>query len=282
MALNPELAAIAFGVASAVAWGAGDFSGGLATRRASVFRVTVLGHTVGLSLLVALAFAVSEPLAPMVDLAWGGAAGVAGGIGGAALFRALAVGRMGVASPLTAVIAVAVSVLFGALVEGLPEAVHVVGFALAVVGIWFVARPEGSGARPQGIGLAIIGGLGFGGFFVLLDQAGANTVFWPLAAARATSLVLILGLALAAGREWRPQRTLLRLVPLAATLDIGGSAFFVLAAQVGRLDVAAVLSSLYPAATVLLARAVLREHVTRAQGIGIAAALAAILLIAVP
>jgi uncharacterized membrane protein len=280
--MSPELAAIAFGVASAVAWGAGDFSGGLATRRASVFRVAVLGNGTGLALLVLLAFTFAEPLPSTEAVGWGLAAGLSGGIGGAALFRALAVGRMGVASPLTAVLAVAVSVLFGAFVEGVPQVLQLVGFGVAVLGIWFVSRPENGIRRPQGLDLAVVGGLGFGGFFVLLSLAGATTVWWPLAAARASSFVLMLGLAMATRREWRPSRRLLPLVVLYATLDIGGSGFFVLATQVGRLDVAAVLSSLYPAGTVLLARAVLRERVTRTQGIGISAALVAILLIAAP
>jgi drug/metabolite transporter (DMT)-like permease len=126
----------------------------------------------------------------------------------------------------------------------------------------------------------VLAGLGFGGFLVLMHRGAQAGAFWPLAAARGATLALALGVALARRRPWRPARADVPLILLSGALDAGGNAFFVLAAQGGRLDVASVLSSMYPASTVLLAALVLRERVSRPQGVGIAAVLAAIALIA--
>lgn len=278
---GPAFASVGLGLASAASWGAGDFSGGLATRRANVLGVVVVSQAVGLGILVALAAARSEPVSPTATLAWGSAAGLAGAVGLVALYRALAIGVMGAVAPVTAVLAAALPVLFAALSEGPPSMVKLAGFGLALAGVWTIARPEGPAGRAQGLGLALLAGLGFGGFFILIDQAREVAPFWPLVSARATSSIVTLAIALA-GRQhgWLPARGILPLVALAGILDVGGNAFFVLAAQAGRLDVSAVLASLYPAATVLLARVVLKERVTRTRALGITAALAAIPLIA--
>ena len=278
---GPAFASVGFGLASAASWGAGDFSGGLASRRAHVLGVVVVSQAVGLGILLALAIVQSQPLPPLVKLAWGSAAGLSGAVGLVALYRALAIGVMGAVAPVTAVLAAALPVLFGALSEGLPSMVKLAGFGLALAGVWTLSRPEGPAGRPEGLGLALLAGLGFGGFFILIDQARDVALVWPLVSARATSSILTLSIALAGRRRaWLPPRGLLPLVLLAGILDVGGNAFFVLAAQAGRLDVSAVLASLYPAATVVLARVVLKERVTRARALGITAALVAIPLIA--
>jgi drug/metabolite transporter (DMT)-like permease len=300
-----ELAVVVFGLASALSWGAGDFSGGLAARRAPVFAVMAVGHGVGLLLLITLALVWGERLPPAASLAWGLAAGLAGVVGLAALYRALAIGRMGLVAPVSAVITAALPVLFGAATEGLPGAWTLAGFGIALVGIWFVAGAGGGASGRAGLGLALLAGCGFGVFFILIDRAGESAVFWPLAATRCGSLAVVLPLVLARrryedrrsrieDRDLRssvldPRSSALGLIPdrrllvpmlLSGTLDAAGNAFFVLATQSGRLDVAAVLASLYPASTVLLAALLLGERVTRAQVVGIGAVLAAIALIA--
>jgi len=274
------LGAVTFGLLASLSWGASDFSGGLSARRVHVFGVITVSYAVGLALLVALALARSEPIPKGSDLVWGAAAGLAGVTGLTAQYRALAVGRMGIVAPVAAVLGTTIPVLFAAISEGLPGAGQLAGFALAIAGVWIIARPEVSGGRPDGLGLAVLAGLGFGAFFILIDQVSEGAVFWPLVAARGMSFVVLALIVMANSVAWRPDRSALPLVIVAGVLDVGGNTFFLLAAQAGRLDVASVMSSLYPMVTVLLARLVLQEHVTRLQTAGIAAAVAAIPLIA--
>lgn len=286
--MGSPLATAAFGLASAASWGAGDFSGGLATRRSQVLPVVVVSQGVGLATVVLLSLARGEPTPSLAALGWGSASGIFGAMGLLALYRALAVGRMGIAAPVTAVLAAALPVLFAAAAEGLPTMLQFAGFGLALVGVWLVSRPDGPMGRPEGLGLALLAGLGFGGFYILIDQARAPAVFWPLASAKATSLLFVLAIAGVGGSARRSAAgpagwlapALLSLIVLAGVLDAGGNAFFVLAEHTGRLDVSSVLASLYPATTVLLARLVLNERVSRTQAVGIAAALVAIPLIA--
>jgi drug/metabolite transporter (DMT)-like permease len=278
--LGGDLAAVVFGLASALSWGAGDFSGGLATKRAPVLGVLAIAHVTGLLLLIALALAWREPLPSPTYLAWGLAAGLAGAIGLASLYRALAVGQMGLVAPVSAVLTALLPALFGALTEGMPGPLKLVGFGLALLGIWLIAGTGASAGAREGLGLALLSGCGFGLFFILAHQAAASAVFWPLVAARVGSLALVLPLALGRRQLPRPDPRLLTVVLLCGALDVAGNAFFVLAGQAGRLDVAAILSSLYPASTVLLAALLLGERVARVQFVGIVAALAAIALIA--
>jgi drug/metabolite transporter (DMT)-like permease len=278
--MSTDLAAVLLGLVSATSWGAADFAGGLASRRAPVLGVLVLVQATGVTLIAATALLLRESAPPPVALAWAAAAGAAGAVGLAALYRGLALGRMAVVAPVSAVLSAAIPVAWGALAEGVPPASKLAGFALALGGIWLVARTGPAGEGRGGIGLALLAGCGFGAFLVLMDRGAQGGTFWPLAAARGTSLLLALAVATARRRAWAPARTALPLVLLSGVLDAGGNAFFVLATQAGRLDVAAVLSSLYPASTVALAAGLLRERVSRPQGAGIAAVLGAIALIA--
>ncbi|MBK9715660.1 MAG: DMT family transporter [Kouleothrix sp.] len=278
--LGGDTAAVVFGLASALSWGAGDFSGGLATKRAPVFGVLAIGHTVGLLLLIVLALVWGEPLPAAADLGWGLAAGLAGAVGLAALYRALAIGQMGMVAPLSAVLTAALPALFGVLSDGLPGARTLAGFGLALLAIWLVAGTGAARGARDGLGLAVLAGCAFGLFFILVHRAGASAVFWPLVAARIGSLGLVLPIAIGRRQLLGPDRQLLVPVLLSGALDVAGNACFVLAGQAGRLDVAAILASLYPASTVLLAALLLGERVLRVQVVGIVAALAAIALIA--
>ncbi|MDQ3707553.1 MAG: DMT family transporter [Chloroflexota bacterium] len=281
MTFGPEVLAVVYGLASALTWGAGDFSGGLATRRANPYIVVAISQGLGLLLLLALALLVGEPLPPQIDLMWGALAGLAGGIAVLLLYRALAVGQMGIAAPITAVLAAVGPVIFSAFTEGAPSELQLAGFVIAVLGVWLLSRPSGPLGKPEGIGLAVLSGLAIGAFLILLQQAGTTALFWPLVAARAASLLMMTALVLLNHRAGEfPRRRTFPLVLLTGAMDAAGNAFFVLAAQVGRLDVATVISSLYPASTILLAAVILKERVTRLQVVGIIAALAAIALIA--
>jgi drug/metabolite transporter (DMT)-like permease len=275
-----EAAAVGFGLAASVSWGTSDFSGGMAAKRVHIFGVMIFSYAVGLALMITLAITRGEPVAAAADLMWATGAGLAGAVGLTAQYRALAVGRMGIAAPVSAVLGATIPVIFSAFVDGVPGSLRVIGFGLAILGVALISRARTASSGTDGLGLAVIAGVGFGLFFILIDQVSEDAVFWPLAAARAASFAVLLIVALSSGQAWLPSRTGLRIVLLTGTLDVGGNAFFLLAAQSGRLDVASVLSSLYPAVTVILARSILKEHVTRVQGLGIAAALVAIPLIA--
>jgi drug/metabolite transporter (DMT)-like permease len=277
-------ATVVFGLAASVCWGSGDFSGGLASRRINASSVVIAGYTVGFVLLLALALIWREPFPALVDLLWGGLAGLVGALGLIAFYTALASGKMGIAAPVSAVLTAMLPVLFSALTVGLPSPLRLGGFVLALLAIALISRPEHAAeGRRQEIGLAVLAGFGFGCFFILISRVSPGATFWPLAIARLTSVVSLLVVMLLR-RQPRQQmlsgvRRVAPLVLLAGTLDALGNAFFVLAAHSGRLDIAAILSALYPAATVLLAAFVLRERVTRIQAVGILLVLLAIPLI---
>jgi drug/metabolite transporter (DMT)-like permease len=279
--LNHNLITVLFGLAASLSWGSGDFSGGLATRRANVMSVVIAAYMLGFALLIALALLWSEPFPSALDLAWGTAAGLAGAVGLVSFYQALSIGRMGITAPIAAVLASALPVIFSAIFVGLPNFLQLVGFALALIAVWFISRPERTMARPEGLGLALLAGLGFGSFFILISRVSPTAIYWPLAAARLSSLLFMLAIVRIRGQEVLPKKAVFPLVLLAGTLDVVGNAFFVLATHTGRLDVAAILSSLYPAVTVVLASIVLKERVTRLQALGILVALVAIPLISV-
>jgi drug/metabolite transporter (DMT)-like permease len=277
------LAPVSFGLAAALAWGAGDFSGGLASRRANVYGVVIGGEVVGLAVLLALAFLTGEHAPPAENLVQAGLAGIAGGFGLILLYRALAGGQMSVAAPISAVLAAAIPVLVAAVGQGLPDPLVLAGLLLALVAIGLIAGGEGGVSsawlRLEHIRLPILAGVVFGLFFVFLHQASQETVFWPIIATRTASIIFLAGFASLARQPWRPQRAVWPLIALCGLLDTTGNGLYVLSGQLGRLDVAAVLSSLYPASTVALAWLVLKERITRPQLAGIFSALAAIILI---
>lgn len=274
--MNPAFATIIFGLAASLCWGSGDFSGGLASRRANASSVVLAAYAVGFVLLAALALIWREPFPSPLDIVWGGLAGLAGATGLISFYSALAIGPMGIAAPISAVLTAALPVLFNAFTQGLPSLLQLCGFVLALLAIGLISRPEPAKGRPEGIGLALLAGCGFGCFFILISRVNHDATFWPLAVARFTSVLFLLVVVRIRQQQMLPRRTVAPLIVLAGVLDAIGNAFFVLAAHAGRLDVAAVLSSLYPAATVLLAALVLRERVTRIQAIGILLALLAV------
>ncbi|MGA2372730.1 MAG: DMT family transporter [Candidatus Korobacteraceae bacterium] len=269
----------ALSLGAAAIWGGGDFAGGIATRRANVFRVVAGAHACGLVLMLALAWMTGEPIPPYSSLGWGVVAGITGAFGIAALYKGLAIGRMGVVAPVASVVTAVLPVLFGFRTEGLPGRLQLAGFALALVSIWLVARPEGEIDSHRGLGLAILAGVMFGLFLVSGKQAGQYGVFWPLVAARAASTLLMLLIVAFLPRDPRSLRSALLPILLSGLCDSGANAMFIAATRHGRLDVAAVLSSLYPASTVILARVLLKERISRMQGVGIVGALAAVALI---
>ncbi len=271
---------ILFGLFSAAAWGTSDFAAGLASRRVSVLALVLAAQTVGMTVALGLAMLRAEPVPAPMDVLWSGLAGVIGTGAIVALYAGLAVGRMGVVAPVAGVIGALVPVAVGIALEGLPAGIVLVGMAAAVVAVVLVSRVGGEAGARSGIELGLLAGLGIGLFNVTITRVDEGLVFGPLTIVRVAALV-VLALALLARR----QRVALpaRLAPAIVAiglLDMAANAGFLLAEQTGSLAVAAVLSSLYPVITVILATIVLRERVTRSHAAGIALALLAIVLIA--
>ncbi len=272
--LSPVLAILA-----AACWGTGDWCGGMASRRSSVLGVLATGHAVGIVLVVVAALVVGDPIPAAPALAWAAAAGVTFTLGLAALYRGLAVGRMALVAPVSAVLQAAIPAGWAALSGGPPPASRLAGFGLALVGIWLAARPSGRGGDGRGVLLALAAGVGIGASLVLVHAGAGASPLWPVAAARLASLLLVIGAGLARGGAWTPTRSTFPLAAASGLLDVVGTALFLVSSRRGSLDVAAVLAAMYPAFTLLLAAGVLRERVSRKQGAGIAAMLAAIVLI---
>jgi drug/metabolite transporter (DMT)-like permease len=279
-----ELLALLLGLGAAVAWGGGDFSGGMATRRNDVFMVVIISQMAGTLPLVAFTLVWGGPLPPAGPLWLGAIGGLFGMAGLLALYRGLSLGRMGVVAPVTSVAAALLPMLLGSFWDGLPTLWETAGILTALVAVWLLARAEPD--QPfsfDGLGLPILAGSAFGLYFVFIDQAAVEVVLWPLVAARLSSLAVLLAYLFAAPRKRPlPSRAQLPLMILAGVLDTAGNVCFALAAQVGRLDIAAVLSSFYPGTTALLAWIVLKERLNRTQWMGVAAALGALVLIAMP
>jgi drug/metabolite transporter (DMT)-like permease len=261
------------------AWGISDFLGGYTARRFNSFLLAAIGHAGGFSMVFALATTRHSPVPDGHSMVWAMLAGASGGTALALFYRALAQGNMGLAAPVATVIGAAIPAVFSIWIEGFPRPLTVAGFALALVGIWLISRPEGSG-RPQGLGLAFIAGLGFAGFYIFMKQAGSGAALWLAACSRGMSLV-VTAIITIAGRKFRPFYAKGALIGLlAGCLDVTGTVMFVRAEQSGRLDTAVVLTSLYPVITILLARMFLNERFTFWKTAGMAAALAAVPIIA--
>lgn len=264
---------------AAASWGGGDFAGGLASKRASVFRVVAVAHACGLVATLAMALLSGEAFPPLATLEWGAFAGFVGVFGIAALYRALAIGRMGVVAPVAAVVTGFLPVVVGIHTEGLPGTLQLCGFALALLSIWLVARPNDHIDSHRGVGLAVLAGIAFGLFLIAGKQAGHGGVFWPLVSARVVSTTLMVVLIAVTPRDPAPLRPVLWPMILSGLLDSTGNAMFIAATRHGRLDVAAVLSSLYPASTVVLACVLLKERIGGWQALGIACAVASVALV---
>jgi drug/metabolite transporter (DMT)-like permease len=280
-------------LAAAVLWGGGDFSGGMSVKRAggsmgAALRVILLSHSVSLIVLVVIAWARGDAFPHGAPLAWGLVAGATAGVALACFYVALSRGAMGASAALSGLLAAAIPAGVSAGIEGSPGLSQVAGFLVAGVAIWLIAagdNPEATTADEGTVWLAVVAGVGFGIYFVALKMAGAAGVVWPLATARMGSLavcsLLVAGMSLrgGAGEMVRMTRTVVAWALAAVLLDTSGNLLFIAATRAGRLDVAAVLASLYPASTILLAAWTLRERPTRRQGWGMVVAAAAVVMI---
>jgi drug/metabolite transporter (DMT)-like permease len=274
------LLSIIYGILSAGTWGAGDFIGGLASRRTSPYRVLFLAELAGMIPFTLLALLLREPLPPASDMFLGAGSSLLGLMGLLFLYRALAGGQMTIAAPVSALFAALIPVVFGFFTLGAPSTTTLIGFALAFAAVWLISQTEFTNLRfsLRELRIPLLSGLFFGLYFLTLHRATLNAFFWPLAAARLAGFVALGLYALIVRQPALPPREIWGLSIVNGILDIGGNAFYVLAAQTGRLDVAAVLSALYPASTVLLAWIFLKERITWLQAFGVLLAFVAIIL----
>jgi drug/metabolite transporter (DMT)-like permease len=275
----PQFATAAYGLAAVLAWGTSDFLGGYATRRANTFLFTTVVNLGGL-LLVGVLASTSHAMIPSGrGAAWALAGGIFGGAALAIFYGALSSGRMGLTAPVAAVLSAAIPAIFSMFTEGLPARIPVVGFVIAALGLWLITRSE-DGNTPEGIGLAVAAGIGFAGFYLCVRQSGATSALWIASLTRAGGLIITAVIVLTYGKFRDITSAGVRWGLLTGCIDSLGTILFVRGSQSGRLDEAVVISSLYPAVTVLLARLFLKEHFTRWRFVGLLAALAAVPMIA--
>lgn len=276
--------AVFLSVLTAALFGAGDFLGGLAGRRIRVIQVLAASHLVGLVGITFAALVLADDFIA-VDLVWGAAAGVAGFVGLGLLYRGLARGPMGVVAPLTAITSAAVPAAWGVVIGG--DVLSGGGWAGVAIALASIVLVSGEPAGARGVpALTVIEGLlagtGFGFMFVILEQTDAASAPWPIVGARLlTGGGLLLVFALRRERIVPTDPITGRLVLGLGVLDTSSNALFLYAADAGSLTIAAVLSSLYPVATAVLASVVLHERLTRFQRLGFLAALIGASLIAV-
>jgi drug/metabolite transporter (DMT)-like permease len=273
---------VIFGIGSALFWGASDFLGGLASRRDNAYSALLMAEWVGLICLLPLLFVFRETLPPAVDMLWAGLASVSGMVGLLLLYRALVEGQMSIAAPVSALLAGVIAMLVGMVSDGFPPSSQMVGFALALLAIWLISANPGMTIRLRwrALLLPLLAGIAFGGYFVLMHRGSQNGTLWPLISARLGGGVSLLAYMMITRKSLTIKRVAFPLAAACGLLDVIANACYVLAGQNGRLDVAAVLGSLYPGTTILLAALVLKERLARLQWVGIVAALAAIVLIA--
>jgi uncharacterized membrane protein len=266
-------------MAAVMAWGTSDFLGGWATRRANAFAYTTVVNLGGLVMVVTLAFATHAAFPSVRSAAWVLAGGISGGAALAIFYRALSSGRMGLTAPVAAVLGAAIPAIFSMFTEGLPGKIARLGFLLAAIGLWLITRTE-DGGKPEGIGFAVLAGVGFASFYLCVRQAGNASPLWIASLTRVGGLIITALIVLMIGKFRVITPAGVRWGVLTGCIDSAGTILFVHASQSGRLDEAVVISSLYPAVTVLLARLFLKEHFTRWRFVGLLAALAAVPMIA--
>jgi drug/metabolite transporter (DMT)-like permease len=275
---------VLLGLIAAILYGLGDFAGGIASRRHTAVTVLLLSYPVGAVLMTVMLPFFGGHLDGRAA-AYGAIGGVAGLIGVVLLYGLMTVAPINVVSPVSAVLAAIVPVAVGVAIGERPELAAWFGIVLGLGAVVLVSRttedhPHGRIA-PRIIALACLSGFGFGLYFVFLARAGDNTGLWPLLVSRVASAVLIVPIAASRAAVRTVRGRTLAIVLLAGSCDALANFCFLLAARSGLLSLASVLTSLYPATTVLLAMGLLHEHASRVQRVGLLLAAGSIVLITV-
>jgi len=273
-------------------WGTADFAGGYGSRRTNAFVLTAFAHICAFAVMLGVALVQNGAFPDHASVLWALAAGAIGGFALALFYRALASGQMGLSAPIAAMLSAGIPTLVDIALEGAPSRWTVGGIVLAIVAIWLITRPESAGGqgrdnhrendlsgRPQGVAMAALAGVGFAGFYLCIHQATGSPA-WIAVIARVASFVVTAVAVMATRAPLKIDRMGAVLGVLAGVFDISANVLFIYASHLGRLDEAVVITSLYPAMTVVLARVFLKEHFSRWRLIGLLAALAAVPMIA--
>ena len=282
MSPTGSAASVGLGLIAATTWGGSDFVGGIGARRSPALLIVVSGHLITLIFLLAVCSFGHLPFPHRIEFLEGAIGGLEGSLALVAFYRALAMGAMGLTAALTGLLTALVPVLYGLWKEGLPAPLALAGLLLGCIAIWLIAHAPGHATPPAALWLGAISGAGFGLQLVLLKLAANGGVLWALTSARMggvaamTAILLfawprLAGKPIISGFWW--------IGILAGSLDTIGNLGYTLAAHNGRLDIAAMVSSLYPGCTILLAAIILRERASRRQTLGMAIALASVLLL---
>jgi len=276
-------AAAGFGLLSAASWGGSDFAGGWGARRASSLLITASGQVVSLAALLVICSILRVALPGTTYLVYAAIGGFEGAIALAVFYRALSLGAMGLTAALTGLTTALIPVLFELFHAGCPSTITLVGLAVGLAAIWLISHSpakEAADTRRHALLLGACAGAGFGAQLILFKMAAAGGVLWALTSGRIAGVVAIL-LVVAIAPPKGPWRGFWMAGIVSGTLDAVGNLFYMLTSQLGRLDVAAVICSLYPAATILLAGIILRERPSKRQVAGMGLALAAVALLSI-
>lgn len=279
--IPPTLAVVALSLLASMGWGVADFGGGLTSRRAPVLGV-LLGSQLA-SLAVGLPIVALRPEPPMqpLDVGISVLGGLLGASGLAFLYRGLSSGRMGVVAPVAAVLTAALPVLFGFATEGVPSVLAIAGIAVAVASVVLVSRSPNTGdGRPSGLVYGLVAGTIFGAFTISASYLSDDVVLSPVIVIRVASVTFLATWILLRREAWRVPRSRWPALVAVGVIDMAATASYLAAIAIGPLAIAAILASLYPVVTTILAAAVLRERVSPLHALGILAAGAAVVLIA--
>ncbi|GAA1960657.1 DMT family transporter [Nocardioides panacihumi] len=281
--------AVLLALLSAFAYGTSDFIGGVISSRIPPWTAAFCSQVTGAAALAVLAGVHGGSLSP-AGAAWGALSGVGSGVGLSFLYRGLSSGRMGVVAPTSGVLAALVPAAVGVLTGDRPSSLAWAGIVLAVPATFLVARepsadrPGGSPAGPSGArsGLTdgLLAGCGFGVGFAAIAKAPAEDGFWPVSLSLLVGAVVVIAGATVARGDWVPRNATAALSTSTGILAAAALALFLQSLSHGMLAISAVIAALYPAATVLLAVTVLREHVHRVQAVGLGLCALAVALVA--
>jgi drug/metabolite transporter (DMT)-like permease len=280
---------IGLGLAASAFWGASDFLGGVATRKVHVLLVVTVAHGLSLGLLLLIAFATHSAPPPARFALMGLCAGAFGGVALMLYYQALSLGEMGLTTALTGLLTAIVPVVYAFFTEGSPKSSQLAGFVIAAAAIALIAYAPAGMPRPLALGLATLSGLGFGVFLVVLKVGSTHGLLWQLIFSRAASASLASAILIwtlvrphrdaATWRQQAREHRFFWIAGFAGVLEATGSLLYMRSATQGRLDVAAVLASLYPVVTIILAAWFLKERTTSSQALGMALALGAVVLV---
>lgn len=281
LALPASLAVVVLGLTASASWGASDFAGGWLSRLAPLPGVMLFTQLAGLAFAVVAATVRGEPPLGVADVGWAVLAGLLAAVGLGALYGGLALGRMGVVAPVTGLLVVSIPVVVGTATEGLPPPLALAGICLAIVAVVVVSlSPKAGDGGPSGLRHALVAGLVLGTLTVIMARFDDGRVFAPLAVMRLAEAGAIAAFILVRRPSWRLPRPTWSWAVGTGFVDVIGNGAYVAATQTGALAVAAVLSSLYPVGTVLLATVLLHERLGRLHAFGVGLSAVAIAMIA--